>query len=52
VTEAFQGVQCGIHLNDGLIVGMNELGILFKNNEVNCGSPDRRPRDEEPARNS
>ena len=35
VTEAVaEGVNVESILNDGLIVGMNELGILFKNNEV------------------
>jgi 5-methyltetrahydrofolate--homocysteine methyltransferase len=35
VTEAVEaGVAVESILNDGLIVGMNELGILFKNNEV------------------
>jgi 5-methyltetrahydrofolate--homocysteine methyltransferase len=35
VTEAVaEGVNAEAILNDGLIVGMNELGILFKNNEV------------------
>lgn len=35
VTEAVaEGVPAESILNDGLIVGMNELGILFKNNEV------------------
>lgn len=35
VTEAIaEGVAAESILNDGLIVGMNELGILFKNNEV------------------
>ena len=29
-----EGVAAESILNDGLIVGMNELGILFKNNEV------------------
>jgi len=29
-----EGVNAESILNDGLIVGMNELGILFKNNEV------------------
>ena len=35
VTEAIaEGVAAESILNDGLIVGMNELGVLFKNNEV------------------
>ena len=35
VAEAVaEGVNPEAILNDGLIVGMNELGILFKNNEV------------------
>jgi 5-methyltetrahydrofolate--homocysteine methyltransferase len=35
VTDAVaEGVNAESILNDGLIVGMNELGILFKNNEV------------------
>ena len=35
VTDAVaEGVAAESILNDGLIVGMNELGILFKNNEV------------------
>lgn len=35
VTEAVaEGVNAEAILNDGLIVGMNELGVLFKNNEV------------------
>jgi 5-methyltetrahydrofolate--homocysteine methyltransferase len=35
VTDAVaEGVPAETILNDGLIVGMNELGILFKNNEV------------------
>ncbi len=35
VTDAVaEGVNPESILNDGLIVGMNELGILFKNNEV------------------
>ena len=35
VTDAVaEGVAAETRLNDGLIVGMNELGILFKNNEV------------------
>ena len=35
VTEAIaEGVNAEAILNDGLIVGMNELGVLFKNNEV------------------
>ena len=35
VTEAIaEGVTAESILNDGLIVGMNELGVLFKNNEV------------------
>lgn len=35
VTEAVaEGVDAEAILNDGLIVGMNELGVLFKNNEV------------------
>ncbi len=35
VTDAVaEGVAAETILNDGLIVGMNELGILFKNNEV------------------
>jgi 5-methyltetrahydrofolate--homocysteine methyltransferase len=37
VTEAVaEGVNAEAILNDGLIVGMNELGILFKNNECTC----------------
>lgn len=35
VTEAVEaGVSCETILNEGLVVGMNELGELFKNNEV------------------
>ncbi len=35
VTEAVaEGVNAESLLNDALIVGMNELGVLFKNNEV------------------
>jgi len=35
VTEAIaEGVAAESILNDALIVGMNELGVLFKNNEV------------------
>jgi len=35
VTDALaEGVSAEALLNDGLVVGMTELGILFKNNEV------------------
>lgn len=35
VTDALaEGVSAEVLLNDGLVVGMTELGIMFKNNEV------------------
>ncbi len=35
ITDALaEGVSAEALLNDGLIVGMNELGVMFKNNEV------------------
>jgi 5-methyltetrahydrofolate--homocysteine methyltransferase len=53
VTDAVaEGVPAETILIDGLIVGMNELGILFKNNEVYV--PEvliRRPRNEDRYRN-